>query len=222
MQSRTIAVTTHGRYLIEAPPGPEPHPLLVGFHGYAENAERHLDALGRLPGSSAWVRVAVQGLHRFYDRRNERVLAGWMTRQDRELAIADNIDYVRRTVEAIRAEGAGRGPLVYAGFSQGVAMAYRAAAFAGHACVGLIALGGDVPPDLDAAALAALPPVLLGRGRADTWYSAAKMEEDLTRLRAQRVAVEPVVFDGGHEWTGPFLDAAGRFLTRVHQTAASA
>ncbi len=215
MQSRTIAVTTHGRYLIDLPHGGEPHPLLVGFHGYAENADIHLEQLRRIPGSGGWVLAAVQGLHRFYDRKSEKVIAGWMTRQDRELAIADNVAYVRRTVEAIREEGLGEGPLVYAGFSQGVAMAYRAAAFAGHACRGLVALGGDVPPDLDETALAGLPPVLLGRGRDDAWYTDAKLQADLARLRGRGVTVEPVVFDGGHEWGVPFVEAAGAFLAAV-------
>ena len=215
MQSRTIAVATHGRYLLEVPPGSEPHPLLVGFHGYAENADIHLEQLLRIPGADAWVVVAVQGLHRFYDRKSERVLAGWMTRQDRELAIADNVQYVRRIVDALRGEGIGRGPLVYAGFSQGVAMAYRAAAFAGHACAGLVVLGGDVPPDLDDRAIAGLPPVLLGRGRDDAWYTGAKAEADLARLQAHGAAVTSVVFDGGHEWGAPFVEASGRFLAQI-------
>ena len=47
-----------------------------------------------------------------------------MTRQDREAAIADNIDYVDRVVAATRTAAE---PLVFAGFSQGVAMAFRAA-----------------------------------------------------------------------------------------------
>jgi len=42
----------------------------------------------------------VQGLHRFYRSRSEIVVASWMTKQDRELAIGDNIDYVRRAVES--------------------------------------------------------------------------------------------------------------------------
>ena len=46
-----------------------------------------------------------------------------MTRQDRDDMIADNIEYVDRVVAAAAPPGV---PLVTAGFSQGVAMAFRA------------------------------------------------------------------------------------------------
>ena len=47
-----------------------------------------------IPGAARWRLVAIQGLHRFYQRRDNQVVASWMTRQDRELAIADNLAYV--------------------------------------------------------------------------------------------------------------------------------
>ena len=55
--------------------------------------------------------------------------------------------------------------LAYLGFSQGAAMAYRAAAGSGHPCQGVVVLGGDVPPELEGRDLASFPPVLLGRGK---------------------------------------------------------
>jgi hypothetical protein len=70
--------------------------------------------------------VSIQGLYRFYERRTERVVAGWMTRQDRELAIADNITYVSRVLKHVL-DGRAVDVMVFAGFSQGVAMAFRAA-----------------------------------------------------------------------------------------------
>ena len=89
---RAIAVTTHGRYLVMAP-AETPAGLIVGFHGYAENAEIHLEALRAIPGIDRFVVVAVQALHPFYTRE-QRVVASWMTRQDRDFAIADNLAYV--------------------------------------------------------------------------------------------------------------------------------
>ena len=41
---RTLATTVHGRYLTITPASP-PRGLLVGFHGYAENADVHAAAL---------------------------------------------------------------------------------------------------------------------------------------------------------------------------------
>ena len=71
-----------------------PSPLLVGFHGYRENAASHMAMLTRIAGTEGWLIVAVQGLHRFYTKGGD-VVASWMTREDRELAIADNVAYVR-------------------------------------------------------------------------------------------------------------------------------
>ncbi len=211
----TIAATTHGRYLVAPAEGTGPTPLLVGFHGYGEHAERHLAELDRLPGSARWTRVAVQALHRHYSDGARHVVGSWMTRQDRELAIADNVAYVRAVVHEVRAAHPATGALVYCGFSQGVAMAYRAAAQGGHACHGVIALGGDVPPELRADADAAWPPILIGRGRTDAWYTPEKMDTDLAALRSVGATVESLVFDGGHEWTDDFRNAAARFLAAV-------
>lgn len=213
-QEHTIAALTRGRYLLEVPQGSGPFPLLVGFHGYAENADRHLEALRALPGASGWILCAIQGLSRFYHPRTQEVIAGWMTRQDRELAIQDNVRYVGDVVARLKRELPLAGTLVYAGFSQGVAMAYRAAAFSGHHCHGLLALAGDVPPDLGEDDLTQLPPVLIGRGTEDTWYDTAKMTADLDRLATGGVQVETCVFTGGHEWHAEFYQAAGEFLAR--------
>src|SRR5215218_8292127 len=169
METRTIAARTHGRYLVRPPSVNGPWPLLVGFHGYRENAAIHMAALERIPGSDAWLIAAVQGLHRFYTRGGD-VVASWMTSEDRELAIADNIAYARDVVDAIRAEFVTSETLVFAGFSQGTAMAFRAAAHIPSSA--LIVLGADVPADVGAGTSVPLPPVLYGRGRRDDLYTA--------------------------------------------------
>src|SRR5207249_7184566 len=126
-QSRFIAAGVHGRYLMDAPAGPGPHPLLVVFHGYKENAEAHLEQLQRVPGAARFVLVAVQSLHLFYSKSGD-VVGSWMTRLGREHAIEDNVRYVGAVVAEVKRHLPAAGGLVYAGFSQGASMAYRAAA----------------------------------------------------------------------------------------------
>jgi predicted esterase len=212
-EEREIAAQVHGRYLFEAPDDGN-CPLLVGFHGYGENAERHLEELRRLPGAGRWALCAVQALHPFYNRSGD-VIASWMTRLQRERAIADNVRYVADVVAELKRELPVSDQLVYLGFSQGAAMAYRAAAGSGHPCQGIIVLGGDVPPELESQDLSRFPPVLLGRGSSEEWYDAAKMEHDVELLRRKGADVRPCVFDGGHEWTNEFRAAAGRFLEEI-------
>lgn len=206
--TRTIETAVHGRYLVRVPRTGRPWPVLFSFHGYAEDAAVNLAALERIPDVSGWLLVATQALHPFYTK-NDRIVASWMTRQDRELAIADNTRYAASVVAAVRQEFRVTTPIAFAGFSQGGAMAYRAAAHIGGA--GVIVLAADVPPDVTAG----LPPVLIGRGRSDAWYSEDKLAVDVGRLRAMAVDVETCLFDGGHEWTDEFASVAGRFLTRI-------
>ena len=211
MIERSIATRTHGRYLVVPPAALGPAPLLVGFHGYAEGAEAQLERLQAIPGADRWRLVSIQGLHRFYQRRTNEVVAGWMTRQDRELAIADNLAYIASVIEAIGREWPGASRVVLAGFSQGVAMTFRAAAAAGRVD-GVIAVGGDVPPELDAAALAQIPAALVCRGARDEFYAPATFDNDVRRLREAGADVRPVLFEGAHEWSDDVVRAASVFL----------
>jgi len=209
---RTIPATTVGAYLVSVPEQPRPMPLVVGFHGYGQNAEACLAELGRIPGCLAFVLVAVQALHRFYNTRNQDVVGSWMTKLDREQAISDNVGYVTSVLQALAGDRVGDDRLVYLGFSQGTSMAYRAAARGPRMAQGIIALGGDLPSDVGDDSAITLPPVLIGRGLRDDWYTEDKLAADLDRLRARGSDVEIVRYDGGHEWTDEFRNATGDFL----------
>jgi len=214
--THSIAANVRGRYLVDVPGGEGPFPVLAGFHGYAERAEHMLEPLVRIRGDRRWLLVSIQALNRFYRRDNNSVVANWMTREDREYAIADNIAYVQSVMCAVLKGHRTNGTIVYAGFSQGVAMAYRAVAFADGAeaippARGGIMLAGDVPPDV-APRLASFPPILIGRGREDQWYTEAKEAADLATLAAAGIAPAVHVFDGGHSWEEPFIAAAQQFL----------
>ena len=188
----------HGRFLVR--PGP-PERLLIGFHGYAEAAEIHMDELLKIRGVENWTVAAIQALHPFYTGRSERIVASWMTKLDREQTIADNKAYVRSIIESFHEPRT----VVFLGFSQGGAMAYRAASDFGRAA-GLIVLAADLPPDVTTN----IPPVLIGRGSRDDWYTDEKLKKDLKYLPDAEVCL----FDGAHEWTDQFREAAARFLER--------
>ena len=211
-RSHLVATTTHGRYLVDAPAGAGPFPVLYGFHGYGESAAAHLPHLARLDPAHAWLRVSVQGLHRFYTRANQ-VVASWMTREDRLEAIADNAAYAEAVRQAVARDYPVGPDHVVVGFSQGAAQAYRVAARSAGACRGVIALGGDVPPDV-LTGTERLPPVLIGRGRSDEWYTADKLQADREALRAAGVEVTVVEFDAGHEWADAFVVEAAPWLAR--------
>lgn len=210
MKTLSIAAGTHGRVLLREVP--DAAIAVIGFHGYTENADIQMERLAGIPGADRWTLVSVQGLHRFYRGRSEVVVAGWMTRQDRDDMIADNIAYADRAIEATVPAGV---TIVTAGFSQGVAMAFRAAVRGARRAAAVIAVGGDVPPELLADPSASFPAVLLTRGEHDDWYTTPKLEHDVHALRSRGVAVESLVYPAGHEWTPEVSAAASAFLHRL-------
>ena len=216
----SVRTEVHGRVLVR--PAADPAAVVVGFHGYAEDGATQLERLTSMPGAEAWTCVAVQGLHRFYRGRTQDTVAGWMTRQDREQAIADNIAYVDRVIEQIAREfpgsitPAGRlVPLACIGFSQGVAMAFRAGLRGRLKADAIVGVGGDVPPELIADAALTFPRVLLIRGDKDDWYTAAKLSNDESTLTQRAALVQAVTIEARHEWTPAISEAIARFLDQI-------
>jgi len=212
---RLVAATVHGRYALRAPANDDGrHRWLVGFHGYAHNAEIFLETLRAVPGAESWRLASVQALHPFYNRTN-KVVANWMTRQDREHAIADNIAYVDAVLEDMATSFGAPESLVFAGFSQGVAMAYRAAMRGKHPARAIVAAGGDLPPELAAGVTRAWPTVVIATGRRDTYYTPELLERDAAFLAARGAEVRRCVFEGGHEWAPAVRDVAGKLLVDI-------
>ncbi|HET9370630.1 MAG TPA: hypothetical protein VFO19_10300 [Vicinamibacterales bacterium] len=217
----SVQTHIHGRVLVEEAAS-NPAGLVLAFHGYGQGGEEFLQDVLKIPGISAWRVASVQALHRFY-ARDERIVASWMTRQDRDAAITDNIAYANAVVDTLSAGGpAAR--IVCLGFSQGASMAYRAGVLGARRADGVIALAGDIPPDAKSASgtRGAWPRVLIGVGDREAWYVGRKLEDDLTFLTEHHVGHELVRFDGGHEWTDTFRAAAGRWLTAIATTPADA
>jgi predicted esterase len=214
---RWFEATVHGRVLFggadtagsAAVPQPGRADWWIGFHGYGESAEHSLAALATLDVGEVR-RIAFDALSAFYTKQGE-VVGCWMTRRGREWAIGDNVGYVGGALRVLANEAGGwPARLTAVGFSQGTAMAYRAAvatAAEAPSRVRLIALAGDVPPEIGAESLGRLARVLIGRGDQETWYGEDKLAEDEARLRAAGVEVSVCRFTGGHEWTDEFRSA---------------
>ena len=223
---RHTSATVHGRFLV-APPAARPMPpralWIVGFHGYAQNADVMLEPFAAMAPSDQWLTASVQALHPFYASRTQEVIANWMTSQDRELAIADNIGYINNVCDALQREYGAPRVIVFAGFSQGVAMAYRAALAGARPAAAIIAAGGDVPPEFTAADSPHLqhvwPQVLAVTGTRDEWFTPERLARDVAFLRTHQPATRELVFDGGHEWSPALIAEARTLLAQIEATA---
>ena len=206
----------HGRYLVRPARGNTPAAWLVGFHGYAQSAAIFLPGLLRADLEERWLVASVQAPHPFYTK-SEDVVANWMTREDRELAIADNTAYSATVLDQLEAEFGAPRAIVLAGFSQGVAMAYRAALNGRRRIDTLFTVGGDTPPELRDGGAQRWPRVVMLTGESDAWYTPARLASDAALVRAAGAEVHEQVFAGGHEWS----DAVVAALSAALEQAAS-
>lgn len=213
---RHASATVHGRFLVRPAAGGR---WLVGFHGQGQEAGAMLAPLADAARGGRWLVASVQGLNRHYAGRAQAVVATWMTRQDREQTIADNVAYVDAVLDALEREFGPPRAIVFAGFSQGVAMAYRAARLGRRECAAIVAACGDVPPELRAAADRPWPRVLAATGADDAWYTPARLAEDAAFLRSVRPDARTLVFAGGHEWGGALSEAVGALLAAIEAPA---
>jgi predicted esterase len=208
---RHATTEVHGRYFVRAPQSSAKR-WLVGFHGQSQTADAFLVHLELVPRPSSCLVASIQGLNRYYAGRTQAIVASWMTRQDRELAIADNVGWVDRVLDELEREFGAPEAIVFAGFSQGVAMAYRAGLLGRRPCAAIAAVCGDVPPELKTVATRRWPHVLAMTGSRDEWYTPARLQDDVTLLKSVGADVQSIIFDGGHEWSTTAADAVGGLI----------
>lgn len=217
---RHAPATFHGRFLVDVPPAPaQPNCWLVGFHGYAQSAQIFLPSLTQAPRSNAWLVTAVQAPHPFYTRGDRSIVANWMTREDRELAIADNIGYVDNVLDRLHAEFGAPRAIVFLGFSQGAAMAYRAALRGKRRAAALLSVCGDIPPDVRDTPRDSWPPLHMITGTRDEWYPPSRMADEAAIARAAGATVDTRAFEGGHEFSPEVVAKLGELLAQTESAA---
>lgn len=197
-QLRHAPAKVHGRYLVRPPYKGAASHWFVGFHGQAQTAAMFLPGLLAADPDGQWLVASVQALHPFY--RRDEVVAGWMTREDREYAIVDNTAYVATVLDQLATEYGAPRTIVLAGFSQGVAMAYRAALNGARAVHTLITVGGDTPPELRQGGAQPWPRILMMTGDRDPWFTTDLLAADAAQVGAAGAEVRTRVFAGEHEW----------------------
>jgi predicted esterase len=209
-----VPARVHGRVVVrDAPFDGKRSRLLLAFHGYAQRAEAMIETLAPVPGIEHWTIASIQALHAFYGRGGD-VVASWMTREDRELAIAENVAYVDEATVALQRERRAD-VIVCVGFSQGASMAWRAGVLGRRRADGVVALAGDIPPELRDVAPGNFPRALVAGGVDDQWYTAEKMNADVKLLDEKGTPHGRLRFAGGHEWTDEFRTELGKFLSAL-------
>ncbi|HEX9563638.1 MAG TPA: hypothetical protein VF981_06695 [Gemmatimonadaceae bacterium] len=201
MQEHRLVTARRARYFtIGGTATPLPEAWIV-LHGLGQLASVFITYFESVATAERLI-VAPEGLNRYYvapgpsGTRDAKVGATWMTREDRENEIADYVDFL----DAVCAESAAAaGRVTVLGFSQGVATACRWMVRGKSRIDRLVLWAGQIPPDVDAAALHALRDgVVLVAGDSDEYadWMAEGNHED--RLQRAGVRHDVVRFEGGH------------------------
>ena len=198
-----------------------PGEVWLACHGYGQLAPRwarHFEPLA----SPDRLLVVPEGLNRFYlDDRHQRVGASWMTREDRDDEIVDQVAYLdavlteacrQRRVDPLAVR------LVGFGFSQGVATICRwlerspLAVRRPRRADRLILWGGPLPTDLDPGAERAWlsgADLVLVAGDRDAFATPARVMAQEKALREVGIPYRVVSYPGEHRLNARVLARLG-------------
>jgi len=183
--------------------------LWVVCHGYGQLAGEFAESF-RVVAAPSRLIAAPEALSRFYLDRTPappgsappRVGATWMTREDRESEIGDQVAYLDALHDRLREMLPDAGVRLHVlGFSQGVATVGRWLARGRARADRMILWAGSYPPDVDLAAVAprfAQCDVVLVVGSRDTLTSWTDANGQLQRFEDAGIAARLISFDGGH------------------------
>ncbi|MGH7493737.1 MAG: alpha/beta hydrolase [bacterium] len=199
---------THGKlqiahtayFSVHAPEASGPWPVLIILHGFGQVAAEFINVFSSLPRRDILV-AAPQAPHQYYKNLVERRVGfSWLTRFERDQSIQDFVGYMEKFYDLLlRAHRLDRERIFVLGFSQGVSMAYRLWAHSQIPLAGLIACGGDLPPDV-CERLQTMKPlrILLVHGIHDQVVPLAKAREARAQLSKHGMPVDWFEFEGEH------------------------
>lgn len=198
MEQRNIRVRRTARYHVLGDPATA-RAIWIVLHGYGQLARYFLTKFEGMEEGLAI--VAPEALNRFYlDEAHNRVGATWMTREDRENEIADQLGYLDALVTELRGSRSDV-PIHVLGFSQGVATACRWSLFGKTKMDRLVLWAGSLPPEPSFAELRSawehlMVDVVLGTE--DPFAGEKELQATSARLDAAGVQFRLHRFSGGH------------------------
>jgi predicted esterase len=210
MIARKITVPKTARYFLSAEPTAKVNEVVFVCHGYAQLASEFLEGFSSLE-SEHRLFVAPEGLHRFYQRGGyDKVVASWMTKEDRLDDIADYILWLDQCAADVLSQCPPDVKITVLGFSQGAATVSRWAAFGMTQIDHLILWCGFFPPDLPAENKAKCKMLTVVTASNDKYMDEATEKKNLAIVESIFATYKHVRFEGGHELhAGTLSDVLG-------------
>ena len=212
LEPQLIVVPRTARYYMVGAPNSLVRDVWIVCHGFSQLARTFLEPFRQFESDERLI-VAPEALSRFYldstpgRTRESSIGATWMTREQREFDIHDNVTYLdalyERLVEELASHGAPRDQIrVHAlGFSQGAVAVARWAARGSAIIDHLVMWGHGIPDDVNVRALGERRPNLvfdLVHGERDRFANEEVIAASRAVLEASGVPFRIVPFAGGH------------------------
>lgn len=208
-EHRHITVPRTARYAIMGSFDSDLTEVWIVCHGHAQLAARFLSRFVALEREDRLF-VAPEALSRYYigapnavHRPDSPVGATWMTREDREAEIEDQITYLDKIHEEIFSHVDREAVRLWVlGFSQGVATVTRWLARGKFTVDRAVLWAGIIPPELDSnggRALSARAPVTIVVGDTDEFATPKVVAAQEAKLRELGVPFRKIGFAGGHD-----------------------
>lgn len=173
--------------------------LLYVLHGYGQLASFFIQKFELLTQKGYFI-VSPEGMHRFYlEGTSGRVGASWMTKEDRETDIKDNIQYLNVLHEFITTQG-NYEQVSLLGFSQGGATAARwSAQFQGN-FTQLVLWACVFPEDMKMHFEQRQPATQLvfALGDEDPYFQDAEQQKEIKKFYAQ-LNFSVILYHGKHQ-----------------------
>lgn len=207
-EHRHITVPKTARYAVMGSFHENLSEVWIVAHGHGQLAARFLSRFTPLEREDRLF-VAPEALSRYYltsngvHHRNSPVGGTWMTREDREAEIEDQIRYLDLVYDEIfRQVDRERVQLWVLGFSQGVATVTRWLARGKASADRVVLWAGIIPPELDAGGargLSGKSPVTMVVGSSDEFATPKVVAAQEAKLRELGVEFTSMSFEGGHD-----------------------
>ncbi len=214
-QERHIDIRRTARYYTLGEPSPAVDDVWFVCHGYGQLAGDFIKEFEYIADPRRLI-VAPEALSRYYISTapefhgpDSRVGATWMTREDREVEIADYVRYLDDLLAATM-QSVGDARVTVVGFSQGGATAYRWLTRGSSHVDRLILWGSFLPTDADldqAAAFFHDVELTVVYGKRDQFADEKMIASYMKTIEAHSIPYKIMTFDGGHRMDRETLKA---------------
>lgn len=203
MLQKNIIIPKTARYFILNEPTEQIEQVWFVCHGYAQLANYFINNFDELDKNKNLI-IAPEGLHRFYWKGfSERVVASWMTKEDRENDILDYINYLNVVYSEVISSLKNKNIKINVlGFSQGTATVCRWLASNNVKADSLILWAGAFPPDMNFEKNKEVFKKLktfVVVGDADEFITEEEVLKHADLLKKNEIAFELIRFQGKHE-----------------------